>query len=98
MNQDMAPEKIKKLIIATGITLSELGIQNGFSHAAVSIALRKRSPFVQEVIARKIGMRPQDVWPSRYDENGSPLRLDPRGRRRPIPGTAGKMQRQGRTA
>lgn len=97
MNSDMPPDLVKKLIIASGITLSELGIQNGFSHAAVSIALRKRSPYVQEVIARQIGIRPQDVWPSRYDENGSPMRLDPRGRRS-RPGAAGKMQRQGRAA
>lgn len=78
---DMAPEQVKSRILETGITLSELGIQNGFSPAAVSIALRKRSPFVQAVIADRIGEKPQDVWPSRYDENGSPIRIDPRGRR-----------------
>jgi Ner family transcriptional regulator len=97
MKHDMAPEKVKELIIASGITLSELGIQNGFSHAAVSVTLRKRSPYVQEVIGRQIGMRPQDIWPSRYDENGSPMRLDPRGRRSSHAGT-GKMHRQGHAA
>ncbi len=82
MDRDLTPSEIKTLILDTGITLTELGIQNGFSHAAVSIALKKRQPFVQEVIARHLNMRPQDIWPSRYDENGSPVRLDPRGRRR----------------
>lgn len=81
MKHDMSPEEVKSLIIDSGITLTELGIQNGFSGAAVSIALRKRSPYVQDAIARRLNMRPQDIWPSRYDENGSPIRLDPRGRR-----------------
>lgn len=81
MKHDMSPEEVKKLIMDTGITLSELGIQNGFSGAAVSITLKKRQPYVQNVIAKRLNMRPQDIWPSRYDENGSPVRLDPRGRR-----------------
>jgi Ner family transcriptional regulator len=81
MADDIAPDTLKNLILATGITLSELSVQNGFSPTAISVALRKRSPFVQQVIADRLGMRPQDIWPSRYDENGSPRRLDPRGRR-----------------
>jgi Ner family transcriptional regulator len=81
MEVDLSPEAVKGLIAETGITLSELSVQNGFGPAAVSIALRKRSPFVQESIARHLGKRPQDIWPSRYDENGSPVRIDPRGRR-----------------
>jgi Ner family transcriptional regulator len=81
MNHDLSPENVKKLITATGITLSELGIQNGFSHAAVSITLKRRQPFVQQIIADRVGMRPQDIWPSRYDKNGSPVRADARGNR-----------------
>jgi Ner family transcriptional regulator len=77
----MSPETVKELILKTGITLSQLGIQHGFSAAAVSIALRKRSPYVQAAIAKRLGLKPQEIWPSRYDENGSPLRIDPRGRR-----------------
>jgi Ner family transcriptional regulator len=69
------------MIHDTGITLSELGIQNGFSAASVTITLKKRQPYVQQIIADRLGMRPQDIWPSRYDENGSPIRIDPRGRR-----------------
>jgi Ner family transcriptional regulator len=81
MAADLTPDQVKSLISETGITLSELSVQNGFGPAAVSIALRKRSPFVQEAIASHLGKRPQDIWPSRYDENGSPVRFDPRGRR-----------------
>jgi Ner family transcriptional regulator len=80
MQNDMPPETVKKRILATGITLSELGIQNGFSSAAVSITWKKRQPFVQQMIADRLRMKPQEIWPSRYDENGSPIRLDPRGR------------------
>ena len=84
MKHDLPPEEIKKRIRATGITLHELAIQNGFSPSAVSIVLKKRQPFVQEMVASHLGLRPQDIWPSRYDENGSPVRIDPRGRRRGI--------------
>ena len=82
MRKDLSPLEVKQLILDTGITLSQLGIQSGFSHAAVSIVLKKRQPFVQAAVAKHLGMRPQDIWPSRYDENGSPVRIDPRGKRR----------------
>jgi Ner family transcriptional regulator len=80
MKHDIPPERVKEMILKTGITLTALGVSNGFSEAAVSIALRKRSPYVQKLIADHLGVRPQELWPSRYDENGSPIRLDPRGR------------------
>jgi Ner family transcriptional regulator len=80
MNNDATPERVKEMILATGITLTALSVKHGFCDAAVSIALRKRSPYVQKVIAEHLGVRPQELWPSRYDENGSPVRLDPRGR------------------
>jgi len=80
--QDVSPERVKEMILATGITLTELSRKYEFCDAAVSIALRKRSPYVQKAIADHLGVRPQELWPTRYDENGSPIRLDPRGRGR----------------
>jgi lambda repressor-like predicted transcriptional regulator len=77
---DMTPEAVKKLILDSGITLSELGIQNGFSSAAVSIALKNRSPFVQKVIADRLGMKPQDIWPRAFSDQSDSVG---------IPGAAG---------
>ena len=84
MVADTSPEHVKQMILSTGITLTALSVKHGFSDAAVSIALRKRSPHVQAVVAKHLKMRPQDIWPSRYDVNGSPIRIDPRGNRRGI--------------
>lgn len=95
MQRDMTPHEVKEAIRQRGKTLTELGVEAGFSAAAVSIALRKRAPFVQQLIADFLGMKPQDIWPSRYDANGSPIRIDPRGRRLTHPpiGNSGQQKR-----
>lgn len=81
MAQDKSAAEVKAMIKAKGVNLTDLSANAGYSGAAVSIALKKRSPYVQQMIADFLGMPPQEIWPSRYDLNGSPIRMDPRGRR-----------------
>lgn len=80
MNRDMAPEEIKRLIYKAGQTVTGLATAGGFSPPAVTIALKRRSPFVQQYVADFLNLSPQEIWPSRYDVNGSPIRMDSRGR------------------
>jgi len=98
MKHDMTPDEVKEAIRKRGSTLTELGLQAGFSSAAVSIALRRRAPFVQQVIADFLGIPPQEIWPSRYDANGSPIRIDPRGRRLTHPAIGYVRQQKGNAA
>jgi Ner family transcriptional regulator len=95
MKTDMLPPEIKEMIRARGVTLSQLSEMSGFSKAAVSVALKVRSPYVQQAVADFLGMPPQQIWPSRYDANGSPVRLDPRGRHRITPAKLAPRQQRG---
>lgn len=71
---DWHPEDIKAAIRKTGITLEALGRTAGFSASVVTIALRRPIPRVEALIARHLGVQPQQIWPSRYDEQGNPRR------------------------
>ena len=74
MPQDVDREDIKAAIRKTGITLNELSRRNGYCVAAVRITLRRRWPAVEAIVAEHLGRKPQDIWPSRYDPDGVPLR------------------------
>ena len=69
---DMHREDIKAAIRKTGLSLAELSVAAGYEAGAVSRALRVPWPSVEAIIAKRIGKRPQDVWPSRYNPDGSP--------------------------
>lgn len=69
---DMHPEQVKAAVRMTGVTLTELAERHGYSESAVRRTLRVPWPSVEAIIARQIGKRPQDVWPSRYHSDGSP--------------------------
>jgi len=72
--RDVDREDIKAAIRKTGITCEALALEHGFCRSAVRVALMRSWPAVEAVIARHIGRRPQDLWPSRYDTAGLPLR------------------------
>lgn len=69
---DLHPEEIKAAVRMTGVTLTYLARRAGYSESAARRALRQQWPAVEAIIARQIGRRPQDVWPSRYFPDGSP--------------------------
>ena len=71
---DWHPEDIKAAIRKTGVTMEVLSAAGGFSRSSVGIALRRPIPKVEAWIARHLGVRPQDIWPSRYDADGQPRR------------------------
>jgi Ner family transcriptional regulator len=74
MPTDWHIEDIKAAIRKTGCTATDLGRRHGLSASAVRRALRCPWPKVQAIIAKHLGVRPQEIWPSRYDTRGRPLR------------------------
>lgn len=74
MAQDWHPEDVKAAIRKTGTTLAALSLKAGLSEGAAKRALVVAWPRVQALIARHLGLRPQQIWPSRYDACGRPLR------------------------
>ena len=79
---DMHPEDVKALIRKSGWRLTDLSRENGLSPGAVQKALRQPWPRVEQIIGAHLGLRPQDIWPSRYHADGR-SRTQPRQPRRP---------------
>jgi Ner family transcriptional regulator len=71
--QDWHPEDIKAAIRKTGITLKHLALEHGYSESAARCALRDPSPRLEQIMARRLGLQPEQIWPSRYTPDGLPL-------------------------
>jgi len=67
-------EEIKAKIRMTGSTMVGLSLRWGFHRTAINTALRKPWPSVEAKIAKLIKMKPADIWPDRYDQDGNPLK------------------------
>lgn len=74
---DWHPEDIKAAIRKTGTTMSAISRAAGLSDGAAKRALDTPWPRAEAIIAARLGLRPQDIWPSRYDAAGQPLRGRP---------------------
>jgi Ner family transcriptional regulator len=69
---DWHPEDIKAAIRKTGTTLSDLSRAAGFSEGAAKRALLIPWPRMEAAIATRLGRAPQEIWPSRYTQDGLP--------------------------
>jgi Ner family transcriptional regulator len=53
----------------SGWSLRRLATHHGYSHPGTLInALERRWPKGQRLIAEAIGVKPEEIWPSRYTE------------------------------
>ena len=87
---DWHAEDIKSAIRKSGQTCEGLAVQSGYERSAVRVALRRSWPKVEQIIARHLRLSPWDIWPSRYDANGRPLKWPSGRRRRPLPIAGGQ--------
>ena len=53
-----------------GKTLRDLSQEWGFHYSAISTALRRPWPALQQKVAAYLECRPEALWPDRYDRNG----------------------------
>ena len=85
-HEDWPAEKIKEAIYATGISLEALALKAGYSAGVCRYAIvRAGCPGADRVIAKRLGVTPHQIWPSRYHEDG---------RRRTIPRLKGNASRR----
>ena len=64
-------EEIKAAIRMRGTDLEELSVSNGLGPADCSSALRRPHFAAEMVIAEFLGRSPRELWPQRYDEDGT---------------------------
>jgi len=74
-------EWIKFQLRVRGTSFSAIARELGVSRHAPRQALDKPYPKMERVIAEKLGLKPQQLWPERYDETGQPNRT--KGRPKP---------------
>lgn len=57
-----------------GWKLKDLALTNGYTNTTVQKAKQIPIPSVQALIAETLERRPEEIWPSRYDHGGRPVR------------------------
>ncbi|MEA5444715.1 helix-turn-helix domain-containing protein [Gammaproteobacteria bacterium AB-CW1] len=67
-------EWIKYQLRLRGSSLADVARRHGVSRDAAILALRKPYPRMERAIAEAIGLKPQQIWPERYDAAGFPNR------------------------
>ncbi len=67
-------EWIKFQLRVRGSSLSAIARELGVTRHAPRLALVKPYPRMERAIADKLGLKPMELWPERYDENGQPNR------------------------
>jgi Ner family transcriptional regulator len=71
--QDWHPADIKAALEKKGWSLRRLSQHHGYSPDMVKTALVRPYPNAERIIAQALGLAPETIWPSRYDER-RPLR------------------------
>lgn len=65
---------IKARLEKKGYSFARIAKENGYVANATNTVLRRPWPKIERIVAGIIGVKPQTIWPSRYDKAGQPLR------------------------
>jgi Ner family transcriptional regulator len=77
--QDWSPEDVTAALRKKGWTYRSLAAYYGLDSAAtIHGALEKPYPKSEARIAAVLDLQPQDIWPSRYTEDGKPKPRKPK--------------------
>ena len=70
---DWHPADVLAALKKRGQSLAGLSVANGYHPTAAGKALKQPWPAVERILADALGLAPQSIWPSRYDDEGLPL-------------------------
>jgi Ner family transcriptional regulator len=83
MTQDWHPADVKAALAKKGHTLRSISAAAGLSTTAASKALAGRPwPALKRFIAETLGVPPQAIWPSIFDDQGRTRQVFRTGRKR----------------
>jgi Ner family transcriptional regulator len=71
-SQDWERWRIIGAVRATGTTLRQLSIKHGLGPSVLRNCLYNPAPKYERLVAEHIGTSPQAIWPTRYNDDGSP--------------------------
>lgn len=70
--KDWHPADIVAALRKAGYTLSKLAFEHGLKDSSgLSVAMVRSFPKGEKRIAEALGKEPKEIWPSRYNEDGS---------------------------
>jgi len=64
---DWHPADVLAALKKRGKTLSGVSRAHGYHATAAGKALKRPWPVMEALIAAELGLKPADIWPSRYD-------------------------------
>ncbi|MGA9722699.1 MAG: helix-turn-helix domain-containing protein [Candidatus Binatus sp.] len=64
--EDWSPNRVLYELREKGLSLRALAAQHGIHVSGLSQALYDRYPKAEARISRALGLRPDQIWPSRY--------------------------------
>ncbi len=70
---DWSWDEVLAALHSEGLTLRGLAARHGLDVQAIGCVQFRPSPLSQTRIADALGVAPQQIWPSRYEADGSPL-------------------------
>jgi len=80
---DWDREKIIAALHRRGFSLLQLSAENGYlTRGTVGDALDRPYPKCERIIARALGLKPEQIWPSRYERRRLRLRRRASGARK----------------
>ena len=71
---DWHPAEVIAAIWIRKSSITRLSRKHGYATDGLKLALRQPWPKAEKIIADFLGVKPQEIWPSRYDEKGRPNR------------------------
>jgi Ner family transcriptional regulator len=70
---DWSWDEVLAALHSEGLTLRGLAARHGLEAQAIGCVQFRPSPLSQTRFADALGVAPQQIWPSRYEADGSPL-------------------------
>jgi len=62
----MAPEDVSAALKERGLSYRELERRHGYAYSALCQVPHRPWPKGEQILAEALGMRAEDIWPSRY--------------------------------
>lgn len=72
--EDWHPADIKAALAKKSYTFARLARENDYVENSPNMVLKKPWAQIEKIISRIIGIPAAEIWPSRYDRRGRPLR------------------------
>ena len=70
--RDWHKADIKCALEKRGYTFFRLSRLNGYADTSIQMVIHHPWPKAERIVAAAIGVPPQQIWPSRYHEDGTP--------------------------